>query len=142
MRIFIVLTALALTACGGDRGVGLGPIGYGSEATLPQSTRTEVEMIGLEKLPLYIFAGEPSPSAASTAGGSKLRGKDANLVVEVEGTTYAMRQIEISGSNFAVVEGGAPVASLPRVVRARTGCLIASAPIKAKSSTVYPLDCS
>ena len=142
MRISIVLAAAALAACGGERGVGLGTVGYGGGATLPTSTRTEVEMVGLERLPLYRFSGEASPSAASTAGGSNLRRADANLSVDVDGNTYAMRQIEISGSNYVVAEGAAPVSSLPRAIRARTGCLVEPTPIQAKAATVYTLDCS
>ncbi len=142
LRFSIVLAATLLVACGGERGVGLGQVGYGGSGTLPQSTRTEVEMIGLEHLPLYRFQGEASPLNAATLGGSPLRRADANVIVEVNGNTYAMRQIEISGSNYAVVEGAAPIADLPRVIRARTGCLVESRPIQAKAASVYVLDCS
>lgn len=142
IRITVILMAGALAACGGERGVGLGPVGYGGEAALPQSTRTEVDMVDVEHLPLYRFSGEPSAAAASTAGGSNLRRADANLQVEVEGRTYAMRQIEIGGSNYVVAEGAAPVSALPRAIRTRTGCLVDPTPIRAKNATVYTLDCS
>lgn len=141
-RITVVLMAGVLAGCAGERGVGLGPVGYGGGAGLPQSTRTEVDMVDVERLPLYRFPGEASAAAASIAGGSNLRRADANLQVEVEGRTYAMRQIEIRGSNYVVAEGAAPVSALPRAIRTRTGCLVDPTPIRARNATVYTLDCS
>lgn len=134
-----------LSACNQPRGVGLGPVGYGGgPGTGPQSTRAEYEMGGLEPLPLYRFStnGAANPAGALTAGGSDLRTAEWNLTVVVESRTYLMRQIELNGENFVVAEGAAPLASLPSVIRARTGCLVETGPLRSKDAAVYTLDCS
>lgn len=142
LKLSWIPVALALSACGGGQGVGLGPVGYGGPATLPASTRTEVVMEGLTPLPVYRYGGAATPANAATVGGSALRQPDANLAVEVDGSTYLMRQIEIGGKIFVVAEGAVPVGGLPSAIKARTGCLVAPSPLRSKTSTIYTLDCS
>lgn len=141
----LALVIGVVSGCGGQRGVGLGPIGLGGDpATLPASTRTEFEMGGVDPLPLYRFgtAGDPSPADAINAGGSDYRLPDRNLPVTVDGQTWHMRQIELNGENFVVVEGAAPTAALPGVIRTRTGCLVDPQPLRSEDAAVYTLDCS
>lgn len=140
------LAFLALSACGGGQGVGFGTVGEGGPGVLPQSTRTEFSLGGVEPIPVHHFRvaseADANPANAATIGASTLRTADANLTVTLEGTTYRMRQVTINGKNFAVVEGGAEVASLAREVRTRSGCLTVSRPLKSGDALVYTLDCS
>ena len=140
--VFAMVAVGSLAACGGGQGVGLGPVGYGGQAGLPQSARAEVTMQGLTPLPLYRFEGEASAAKAATIGGSDLRRSDKNTAVEVGGNTYEMRHIEISGAHFVVAMGPSPVSELPTDIKARTGCLVDPTPISASGATVYTLDCS
>lgn len=101
-------------------------------------------MEGVEPLPIYAgtVGGRASPAEALSFRNEELRTPEANLMVTVEARTYGMRQIELNGENFAVVEGAAPVASLPTVLRARTGCLVMPNPLRSEDAAVYTLDCS
>ena len=134
---------LILAACSDQEGVGFGPMG-GEPGVLPQATSAEFSMDGLEPLPIYrgAISGAPSPAEALSYRNSELRVPSANLAVTVESRTYGMRQIELNGANYAIAEGAAPVASLPTVIRARTGCLVASNPLRSADASVYTLDCS
>ena len=134
---------LALAACGGGEGVGFGPMGS-DLSTLPQGTSAEFSMDGVEPLPIYAgsIAGEATPAEALSFRNSELRTPDRNLMVTVESRTYGMRQIELNGSNYAIAEGAAPVASLPTVIRARTGCLVMASPLRSDDASVYTLDCT
>lgn len=150
MKSFTYAAALVglvlLAGCEERRGVGLGPVGYGGAAGGPQPVTTTFEMTGLEPLPLYRYrtaeVSDANPAAAITAGGSSLRTRDTNLEVVVEGRTYLMRQIELNGVNYVVAEGAAPLPSLPQVIRARTGCLVQTGPLRSGDAAVYTLDCS
>ncbi len=146
LGIVAVASLGVLAACEQDRGVGLGPVGAGGDLTAPQSTRAEFEMVGVAPLPIYRFATneatEVNPATAITLGGSRLRNADTNLVVEVAGRTYLMRQIELNGANFVVAEGAAPVDSLLLEIRTRTGCLVQTPPLQSGDAAVYTLDCS
>ena len=137
---------LALTACNQPQGVGLGTVGAGGEGSPgPQSTRTEFSMAGVEPLPIYRFttAEAATPALALNAGdNNRLRSPESNLMVTVDSRDYGMRQIELNGENYAVVEGASPVASMPTVLRARTGCLVNPQPLRSDDAAVYTLDCS
>ena len=133
----------ALAACSDSSGVGFGPMG-GEPGVLPQGTRAEYRLDGLEPLPLYrgTIAGEASPAEALIYGNTRLREPSANLAVTVEGQTFGMRQVELNGENYVIAEGAAPVASLPTAIRARTGCLVDSNPMRSEDASVYTLDCT
>lgn len=134
---------LALAACAGDQGVGFGTMGS-DLSNLPEGTSAEFSMDGVEPLPIYegAIAGNPTPAEALSFRNSELRTPDRNLMVTVESRTYGMRQIELNGANYAIAEGAAPVASLPTVIRARTGCLVMASPLRSDDASVYTLDCS
>ena len=139
----LVAAIVGLAACSSPRGVGFGPMG--SDASrLPQSTSATFTMEGVEPLPIYAgtVGGRASPAEALSFRNEELCTPEANLMVTVEARTYGMRQIELNGENFAVVEGAAPVASLPTVLRARTGCLVMPNPLRSEDAAVYTLDCS
>ena len=140
--LFLGVVAL-VAACGQPRGVGLGPMG--SDASdLPQNTRTEFEMAGLTPLPVYrfSFAAAATPADALNAGGNRLRQASQNLEIVQESRTYFMRQVELNDNIYVVSEGDAPVASLVSVIRARTGCLVDTQPLRSADAAVYTLDCS
>lgn len=143
VKAALLSAVLALAACSNDKGVGFGPMG-GEPGVLPQGTSAEFSMDGLEPLPLYrgTIAGAPSPAEALSYRNTELREPAANLAVTVESRTYGMRQIELNGANYAIAEGAAPVASLPTVIRARTGCLVDSNPLRSEDASVYTLDCT
>lgn len=138
-----VAAFFALAACAGDQGVGFGQMGS-DLSTLPQGTSAEFSMDGVEPLPIYAgsIAGTATPAEALSFRNSELRTPDRNLMVTVESRTYGMRQIELNGENYAIAEGAAPVASLPTVIRARTGCLVMASPLRSDDASVYTLDCS
>ena len=143
-RKSIILAALlGLAACSNPSGVGFGEMGS-DPSTLPQGTSAEFSMDGVEPLPIYVgaIAGQASPAEALSFRNEELRKPEANLIVTVEARTYGMRQIELNGENFAIVEGAAPVASLPTVLRARTGCLVLPNPLRSDDAAVYTLDCT
>lgn len=139
-----ILAITALAGCEQDRGVGLGPVGAGGDLTAPQPSRATFEMTGLTPLPVYRFAagGPVNPASAITVGGSRLRGANSNLAVAIGERTYLMRQVEIGDAVFVVAEGARPVDSLPRDIRTRTGCLVATPPLMSDDAAVYTLDCS
>ena len=144
-KAILTIFALSVLAACNQQGVGLGTVGAGGGGvTPPQSTRTEFEMGGVEAPPVYRFSvnGDPSPADAMAAGASVLRTADSNLQVTVESRTYFMRQIQLNGENFVVVEGAAPVASLPGVIKTRTGCLVNPQPLRSNDAAVFTLDCS
>ena len=139
----VAAACLALAACAGDQGVGFGPMGS-DLSTLPQGTSADFSMEGVAPLPIYTgaIAGEATPAEALSFRNSELRVPERNLMVTVESRTYGMRQIELNGENYAIAEGAAPVASLPTVIRARTGCLVMASPLRSEDASVYTLDCS
>ena len=136
---------LALAACDRPQGVGFGPESYASNpGGGPQAASVEFEMAGLEPFPNYKFTtnGANSPADALTAGGgSTLRSADRNLSVVVESRTYLMRQVTLDDKVYVVAEGSGPVATLPTVIRARSGCLVDSNPLRSGDATIYTLNC-
>ncbi|MGI9388734.1 MAG: hypothetical protein ACR2O1_01650 [Boseongicola sp.] len=143
--ILFLAAITVLVACASGGGVGLGTVGAGGGGvTAPQSTRTEIEMTGVDPLPIYRFStnGKATPADALNVGGNRLRTEDANLPVTAESRTYYMRQVVLDDNNYVVSEGAAPVASLTSVIRARTGCLVNPQPLRSKDAAVYTLDCS
>ena len=143
-NVFLCLALLGLAACGAEeRGVGFGPMGS-EPGTLPQGTSAAYSLDGVEPLPIYAgtIPGEATPGEALIFRTSELREPSKNLIVTVESRTYGMRQIELNGENYAVVEGAAPVASLPTVLRARTGCLVDASPLRSEDAAVFTLDCT
>ena len=138
-----VAALVALAACSNEAGVGFGAMG-GEPGVGPQATSAEFSMEGLEPLPLYrgTIAGVATPAEALSFRNTELRTPEANLSVTVESRTYGMRQVELNGANYAIAEGATPVASLPTVIRARTGCLVDSNPLRSADASVYTLDCS
>lgn len=144
-RMIICAAVVTLAACDQPQGVGLGPLGEPGPAQLPQSTSAEYQLGGLEAPPVHRFnvaAEQVDPAYAATAGGSELRKRDANLILDVKGNTYGMRQVELNSSNYAVVEGGPAIADLPVIIKTRTGCLVDSEPLRSGDAVVYTLDCS
>ena len=147
MRVSFGLAAIVivgLVGCGDPpRGVGFDNMG-GSPSSGPQPTSAEYEMIGLEPLPLYRGAinGPATPAEALSFRNTELRTPEANLAVTLESRTYGMRQVELNGKNFAIVEGDAPVASMPTHLRARTGCLVLPGELRSEDAAVYTLDCT
>lgn len=145
-RPFILAAALAtLAGCEQPQGVGFGPESYAANpGGGPQATSAEFEMAGLEPFPNYSFRtnGANTPADALTAGGgTTLRGADSNLTVVVESRTYLMRQVTLDDNVYVVAEGAGPVATLPTVIRARSGCLVASNPLRSGDATIYTLNC-
>ena len=142
-QIILATALLGLVACSDPSGVGFGEMGS-DPSTLPPGTRAEFSMEGVEPLPIYkgTIAGQATPAEALSFRNEELRKEEANLIVTVEARTYGMRQIELNGENFAIVEGAAPVASLPTVLRARTGCLVMPNPLRSDDAAVYTLDCT
>ena len=144
-RLMIFAGFLALAACDQPQGVGLGPLGEPGPARLPQSTSAEYQLGGVEAPPIHRFnvaAENDDPAYAATVGGSELRKRDANLILDIKGTTYGMRQVELNSSNYAIVEGGPATADLPVILKTRTGCLVDSEPLRSGDAVVYTLDCS
>ena len=125
---------LALAACDRPQGVGFGPESYASNpGGGPQAASVEFEMAGLEPFPNYKFTtnGANSPADALTAGGCWLLA--ANLPT--------IRQVTLDDKVYVVAEGGGPVATLPTVIRARSGCLVDSNPLRSGDATIYTLNC-
>lgn len=144
-RFLISISFLAFAACSQPQGIGFDTLGQPGPAQQPQSTTTDFSLDGVEAPPVYSYtvgADMANPAYAATVGGSELRGSDANLILDIDGTTYGMRHIELNSSNFVVVEGGPTIADLPTIIKTRTGCLVDSEPLRSGDAVVYTLDCS
>ena len=148
---YVTLTAIlslgVLVACDQPRGVGFGPESYGAD--IPAGAEVTVfEMPGVRPIPTYAATEGSGPEGAVAFGGAELAAPEANLVLDADAGQYLLRQVDLGGASYVVVQGAAPSQSIPSEILTRTGCLLSGLPTtvrgvrSAPSATVYRLNCS
>ncbi len=147
-RVGVPLAAmLVLVACEQPRGVGFGPESYGP--AIPEGAEVTVfELPGVRPIPAYSASGISNPEDIVAFGGASLADPEANLVVETGGRQVLMRQINVGGQGYVVVQGTLPTSGVSSEILTRTGCLLEGLPTSvrgvrtAPEATVYTLDCA